>query len=75
MSYQIETILPFDKAVKRLVKKYRLIKQDLQVLVGTLSADPSLRQPFDKLRTRLSTSRGGGYSRLCPSGVEDTAGQ
>jgi len=40
MSYQIETIPPFDKAVKRLTKKYRHIKQDLQVLVGTLSANP-----------------------------------
>ena len=40
MSYQIETIPPFDKAVKRLAKKYRHIKQDLQVLVGTLLANP-----------------------------------
>jgi len=40
MSYQIETIPPFDKAVKRLTRKYRHIKQDLQALVGTLSANP-----------------------------------
>jgi len=40
MSYQIETIPPFDKAIKRLTRKYRHIKQDLQVLVGTLSANP-----------------------------------
>ena len=40
MSYQIETIPPFDKAVKRLTRKYRHIKRDLQVLVGTLSANP-----------------------------------
>jgi len=37
MSYQIESIPPFDKAVKRLARKYRHIKQDLQVLVSTLS--------------------------------------
>jgi len=50
MSYQIETIPPFEKAVKRLTKKYRHIKQDLQVLVGTLSANPSLRQAQYKSR-------------------------
>jgi len=40
MSYQIETIRPFDKAVKRLARKYRHIKRDLRDLVGTLSANP-----------------------------------
>jgi len=40
MSYQIETIRPFDKAVKRLAKKYRRIKQDLLVLVKSLSTNP-----------------------------------
>jgi len=40
MNYQIETIPPFEKAVKRLAKKYRRIKQDLQVLVGILSENP-----------------------------------
>ena len=40
MSYQIETIPPFNKAIKRLAKKYRRIKQDLRVLVGMLSTNP-----------------------------------
>ena len=43
MSYQIETISPFDKAIKRLAKKYRRIKQDLRVLVGMLSTNPFAR--------------------------------
>jgi mRNA-degrading endonuclease RelE of RelBE toxin-antitoxin system len=32
MSYQIESTASFDRAVKRLAKKYRHIKQDLRAL-------------------------------------------
>ena len=46
MSYQIETIRPFDKAVKRLAKKYRRIKKDLLVLVKSLSKNPFIGVPI-----------------------------
>ena len=40
MSYEVRTIPAFDRAVKRLHRKYRHIKEDLQKLVETLSSDP-----------------------------------
>ena len=40
MSYQIESIAPFDGAVKRLAKKYRRIKQDLRGLLDVLAENP-----------------------------------
>jgi mRNA-degrading endonuclease RelE of RelBE toxin-antitoxin system len=40
MSYQIESSLSFDRAVKRLAKKYRHVKQDLRGLVGALMENP-----------------------------------
>ena len=40
MSYEVFTIPAFDKAVKRLRKKYRRIKVDLERLVNTLRANP-----------------------------------
>ena len=41
MNYRIETIPPFDRAVKRLSKKYRHIKADLVTLVAHLSNNPN----------------------------------
>lgn len=40
MSYEVFTIPAFDKAVKRLRKKYRRIKVDLERLVKSLQANP-----------------------------------
>ncbi len=40
MNYEVSTIPAFDKAVKRLKKKYRRIKVDLERLVKTLKANP-----------------------------------
>lgn len=40
MSYEVFTIPAFDKAVKRLRKKYRRIKVDLERVARTLSANP-----------------------------------
>ena len=40
MSYQIESAASFDRAVKRLAKKYRLIKRDLSGLVDILADNP-----------------------------------
>lgn len=40
MNYEVFTIPVFDKAVKRLRKKYRHIKVDLERLVKILKADP-----------------------------------
>lgn len=40
MSYEVFTIPAFDKAVKRLRKKYRRIKVDLGRLVQTLRVNP-----------------------------------
>jgi mRNA-degrading endonuclease RelE of RelBE toxin-antitoxin system len=35
MNYRIETTPAFDRAVKRLLKKYRHIKADLLILLAT----------------------------------------
>ena len=66
MSYQIETIRPFDKAIKRLAKKYRRIKQDLRVLISMLSTDPfagvaipGFAQQVWKIRVASRDIRGG----------------
>ncbi len=40
MSYQIESIWSFDRAVKRLAKKYRHVKHDLRDLVDALTENP-----------------------------------
>ena len=40
MSYQIESIASFDRAVKRLAKKYRHIKRDLSGLLDVLAENP-----------------------------------
>jgi len=40
VSYEVFTIPVFDKAVKRLRKKYRRIKVDLERLVKSLQANP-----------------------------------
>jgi len=40
VNYEVFTIPAFDKAVKRLGKKYRRIKVDLERVVRTLSANP-----------------------------------
>ena len=40
MSYQIESTSSFDRAVKRLAKKYHHIKQDLRGLVDALLENP-----------------------------------
>ena len=40
MNYRIETTPAFDRAVKRLLKKYRHIKADLLILLATLGSNP-----------------------------------
>ena len=40
MNYQIETTRSFDRAAKRLAKKYRQLKHDLQGLVEVLAENP-----------------------------------
>ena len=40
MSYQIESTASFNRAVRRLARKYRLIKRDLRDLVEILADNP-----------------------------------
>ncbi len=40
MNYRIETTPAFDRAVKRLLKKYRHIKTDLLTLLAILGSSP-----------------------------------
>jgi mRNA-degrading endonuclease RelE of RelBE toxin-antitoxin system len=40
MNYRIETTPAFDRAVKRLLKKYRHIKADLLTLLAILGSNP-----------------------------------
>ena len=65
MSYSIETIPSFDRQIKRLAKKYRSVKIDLQNLVVQLREDPTmgtaLGQSCYKIRVAI-TSKGKGKS-------------
>jgi len=46
MSYDVASIPPFDKQVKRLAKKYPSLKNDLSVLGAQLSEDPTVGIPL-----------------------------
>lgn len=48
MSYRIETLPDFDRAVKRLLKKHPSLKQDLQQLVSTLIQQPTQGQSLGR---------------------------
>ena len=71
MNYQIETIPAFDRAIRRLAKKYRRIKHDLIGLVATLMANPwsgvaipGYAHQVWKIRlasTDMQTGKRGGY--------------
>ena len=41
MNYSIETLPSFDKKLKKLAKKYKSLKNDLQELVNELMQNPS----------------------------------
>jgi mRNA-degrading endonuclease RelE of RelBE toxin-antitoxin system len=65
MSYSIETIPPFDKQLKRLVKKYPSLKQELSDLAIQLEENPTLGTPLgnDCYKIRLAiASKGKGKS-------------
>ncbi|MEY2830397.1 MAG: hypothetical protein RIQ33_2255 [Bacteroidota bacterium] len=65
MSYNIETIEPFDKQLKKLSKKYNSIKQDIIWLAEQLEANPLTGTPIGKgcYKIRMSiTSKGKGKS-------------
>jgi len=40
MSYEVRTIAPFDRQLKRLAKKYPSIKSEIAALVSSLRVDP-----------------------------------
>lgn len=65
MSFEVRTIPPFDRQVKRLAKKYPSIKQDLRALGGSLQANPkqgsALGNGSYKVRMPIS-SKGRGRS-------------
>ena len=42
MNYSIETLPNFDRQVKRLAKKYKSLKEDLQELTNALRRDPAV---------------------------------
>jgi len=40
MNYSVLTIPPFDKQVKKLVKKYTSLKSEISILINTLKIEP-----------------------------------
>jgi hypothetical protein len=64
-SYQITTISYFDKQLKRLVKKYPSLKNELLALIGELKTEPekgtALGKGFFKIRLAIA-SKGTGKS-------------
>ena len=65
MKFQIKTLTDFDRELKRLSKKHKSLKQDVQKLMETLQINPQFGTPLgDNLyKIRLSiTSKGKGKS-------------
>ncbi|MCL1957313.1 MAG: type II toxin-antitoxin system RelE/ParE family toxin [Fibromonadales bacterium] len=65
MQYEVKTISVFERQFKRLVKKYRSLKTDLESLVADLEKEPSMGTPLGKncFKVRLSiTSKNKGKS-------------
>ena len=58
MKYKVETIPAFDKALKKLVKKYLCLKEDITHLIHSLQQDPYKGQPLGKkiYKIRLAIS-------------------
>lgn len=65
MNYKIESYPPFDKAAKRLGKRYKSLKQDLIAFLKELEQEPDmgtdLGNGFRKIRMSI-TSKGKGKS-------------
>jgi len=65
MSYKVDTIAPFRKEAKKLIKKYPSLKKEIAELGGQLSNDPtmgtSLGNNCYKIRLAI-TSKGKGKS-------------
>jgi hypothetical protein len=65
MSYKVLTIAPFDKQLKRLVKKYPSLKAEISELIGVLKSEPtkgtSLGNDCYKIRLAIA-SKGKGKS-------------
>jgi mRNA-degrading endonuclease RelE of RelBE toxin-antitoxin system len=65
MNYSVYTILPFDKQLKRLSKKYPSRKQEYTYLIQSLKDDPIQGEPLgnDCFKIRLAiASKGKGKS-------------
>lgn len=65
MSYNILTIPPFDRQLKRLAKKYPSIKEDILDLAGQLVYNPTSGKPLGKncYKVRMAiSSKGKGKS-------------
>lgn len=65
MSYNIEALASFQRAAKKLIKKYPSLKEELKVLGEQLSLNPELGSPIGnscyKIRLQI-TSKGKGKS-------------
>ena len=63
MSYNIETIPTFDKQFKRLSKKYSSLKNDLLIIIESLSENPTLGidlgNGFYKIRIAIKSKNKG----------------
>jgi len=65
MQYEVKTISVFERQFKKLAKKYRSLKTDLESLVADLEKEPSIGTPLGKncFKVRLSiTSKNKGKS-------------
>jgi mRNA-degrading endonuclease RelE of RelBE toxin-antitoxin system len=60
MSYKVDTIAPFRKEAKKLIKKYPSLKNELAELGQQLSADPTAGTPLGNncYKIRLACLKG-----------------
>lgn len=63
MSYKVETIAPFRKEAKRLIKKYPSLRNEIIELGNQLSVDPFIGTPLGnkcyKIRIGITSKRKG----------------
>jgi mRNA-degrading endonuclease RelE of RelBE toxin-antitoxin system len=65
MSFEVKTIPPFEKSLKRLLKKYPSLRQEMLLLIQTLEENAGIGTPIGKncFKIRMSIqSKGTGKS-------------
>jgi mRNA-degrading endonuclease RelE of RelBE toxin-antitoxin system len=78
MAYKVDTTPTFDREIKRLIKKYRLLDNELEHLIDSMEDNPHQGQPLgrDCYKIRIPIGgrgkSGGGRVITCVKIVQET---